>query len=99
MRATTTLAQEIFWLAVSIAILVLFIPTAVSTVMTTSDWTAGFIDLSTGEAELPVWSTFGLNGLLVLLAACMGVLNGILLVRRWRLRQPSDADPVSPGDE
>lgn len=92
MNPRTSLRQEITWFIVSLAILVVFVPTAVSTMTTPRAWTAGFIDLPFWQAELPTWPTFGVNVLLVLVAALLAVLTAALLIRRLRARRETDSD-------
>lgn len=92
MNPKTTLRQEITGLVVSVAILVVFVPTGVSTMTTPSAWTAGFIDIPTWQAELPTWSTLGINVLLVLIAALLAFVTAALLVRRVRARRENNSD-------
>lgn len=83
-KPRTSLWQETVWLAISLTVLVVFVPTAVSTVTTTADWTTGFIDIPAWEAALPTWLTFGVNCVLVLLAAALALASAALLFRRLR---------------
>ncbi|MFB8189954.1 hypothetical protein ACFC14_11550 [Microbacterium sp. NPDC055988] len=48
--------------------------------------------LTLAQAELPTWSTFGLNVLLVLVAALLAVLTAALLVRRLRAPRETESD-------
>ncbi|BDV29366.1 hypothetical protein [Microbacterium terricola] len=92
MASRSSLGSEIVWLVICCAILVLFIPTAVRTMAATSDWTTGSIDVAAGDLDLPTWLTFGVNCLLVLLAAFVAVLTAALIVRRVRSSNQRDAD-------
>lgn len=92
MNPRTSLRQEVTWFVVSLAILVWFVPTAVSTMTAPSAWTAGFLDLPSWQAELPTWSTFGINVLLILVAAVLAFFTVALLVRRMRAPRETDSD-------
>jgi len=84
MERRTTVGQEMLWFVVSLVALVLFVPTAVTAFAAPGEWTAGWIDLASGQAEVPTWFSLGMNCILVLVAAVTAVLTGALLVRRLR---------------
>lgn len=82
MESKTTLAQEAVWFVLSVVVLVVFVPTALLTATSPADWTGGFVDFSTWQAEPPTWSLFGMNVLLVLVAAVLAFFSAALLIRR-----------------
>lgn len=95
MESKTSLRFELFWFALSVTALVLFVPIAVETIANPSAWKSGFIDVRAGEVEPPTWFTFGVNCLLVALTALVACLTALLLIRRFRNRgerEPSEGE-------
>ena len=93
MESKTSLRFELFWFALSVTALVLFVPIAVETIA--NPWKSGFIDVRAGEVEPPTWFTFGVNCLLVALTALVACLTALLLIRRFRNRgerEPSEGE-------
>ena len=90
-----SLADQIVWLVISITTLVVFVPTAVSTVATTTDWTTALIDFEAGEMILPTWFTFGMNCALVLAVAPLAFATSALLIRRLRRGAGPGAEPTT----
>ncbi|MCU4670983.1 hypothetical protein ACFQRL_00085 [Microbacterium fluvii] len=92
MSSKTSLRFELFWFVFSVAAVVLFTSTAITTVAHRSDWTPGFVDLPGWEMELPTWFTFGVNCVILVLTASLAVLTAALLIRRLRGQSESDID-------
>lgn len=93
MSRERSLADIVVWLVISATTLVIFVPTALSTVAGTTDWSTTFVD--GGEVTFPTWFTFGMNCGLVFAAAVLALATAGLLIRRLRRGAGPEAGPAS----